>query len=150
MGGSEIQNFDALPFVIAFPIIWTLTVVLIARIGGWSQLAREYPARTQLGGRRFRFQSGRMRLGTGYGSCLMVGSDPAGLHLEVLFPFRPGHPALFIPWSDVTVRDDRKSVRGGITLGFSRVPEVPLVLSGKLVEQLADASSGAFRYARVD
>jgi hypothetical protein len=80
----------------------------------------------------------------------MVGSDPAGLHLEVLFPFRPGHPALFIPWSDVTVRDDRKSVRGGITLGFSRVPEVPLVLSGKLVEQLADASSGAFRYARVD
>lgn len=150
MGGSEIQSFDALPFVVAFPLIWTVTVVLIARIGGWAQLAREYPARTQLGDRRFRFQSGRMRLGSGYGSCLMIGSDPAGLYLEVLFLFRPGHPALFIPWSDVTVRDDRKSIRGGVALGFSRVPEVPLVLAGKLVEQLADASSGAFRYVHVD
>ena len=31
--------------------------------------------------------------------------------------------------ADVTVREDRKSIRGGVTLSFSRVPEVPLVLA---------------------
>jgi hypothetical protein len=76
----------------------------------------------------------------------MIGSDPPGLHLAVLFIFRPGHPPLFIPWSEVSVRRDRGPSRRGVALSFSRDPGIPLVLSRKLVSEIADASLGGFEY----
>jgi hypothetical protein len=78
----------------------------------------------------------------------MIGSDPVGLHLAVLFPFRPGHPPLFIPWSEVSVREGWNPTRRGVALSFLRVPEVPLVLSTKLAGRLAESSSGAFAHVR--
>ena len=138
------DDLGALPFFVAFPLIWVGVVTLIARFGGWARLAREYPGRPQLGGRRFRFRSGRMRFQTGYGSCLTLGSDPMGLHLEILFLFRPGHPAIFVPWSDVSVREDPGRARRNAELRFQRAPEVPLVVGRRLARELADASSGAF------
>jgi hypothetical protein len=144
--GGEIEDPGALPFLVAFPMIWAMAAVLVARLGGWARLGREYPAQPQNGGRRFRFQSGRMRFWTGYGSCLMIGSDPLGLHLAVLFIFRPGHPPLFIPWSEVSVCEDRVPTRRGVALSFIRAPEIPLILNTKLMSELAQASSGGFDF----
>ena len=95
--GNGFEEIGALSFFVGFPLVWVMTVVLIGRFGGWAKLGREYPERPQLGGHRFRFQSARMKLGARYGSCLVIGSDPAGLHVAVFFLFRPGHPPLFIP-----------------------------------------------------
>jgi len=39
-----------------------------------------------------------------YNGCLTVGADPMGISLNVMALFRPGHPALFIPWREITVR----------------------------------------------
>jgi hypothetical protein len=36
-----------------------------------------------------------------YGGSLNIYSSPEGLYLSVLFPFRLGHPPLFIPWDAV-------------------------------------------------
>jgi len=134
---------SAIEFLVAFPVIWVAVVLVISRLGGWASLSREYPPRAQVGGRRFRFQSGRMRFRTGYGSCLTVGSDPTGLHVSIVFLFRPGHRRLFLPWSDVSFHEGS---RRGVSLRFSRVPHVPLILSKRLAAGLAEASSGVFRY----
>jgi hypothetical protein len=145
--GNGFEEIGALSFFVGFPLVWVMTVVLIGRFGGWAKLGREYPERPQLGGHRFRFQSARMKLGARYGSCLVIGSDPAGLHVAVFFLFRPGHPPLFIPWHEVSVRNERGPTRRGVVLNFHRAPEVPFILSEKLAGKLAEASSGAFRYS---
>jgi len=134
---------SAIEFFIAFPVIWVVVVFAIGKFGGWTRLAGQYPSKPQVGGRCFRFQSGRMRFRTGYGSCLAVGSDPFGLHLSILFLFRPGHPPLFLPWSEITIH---QGSRRGVALRFSRVPDVPIILSKRLAVQLAEASSGIFSY----
>jgi hypothetical protein len=134
---------SAIEFLIAFPLIWVVVVAALGRFGGWTRLSREYPARPPVGGRRFRFQSGRLRFGTGYGDCLTVGSDPAGLHLSILFLFRPGHGPAFFPWSEVSVREGS---RRGVAFQFGRVPDVPLILSKQLAKELAEASAGGLAY----
>ena len=68
-----------------------------------------------------------------------MGSDPTGLHLSILFLFRPGHRPAFVPWSEVSVREGS---RRGVAIRFARVPDVPLILSKRLVGELAEASAG--------
>jgi hypothetical protein len=134
---------NTVEFFVAFPVIWVAVVFAIGKFSGWTRLAGQYPSSPQVGGRCFRFQSGRMRFGAGYGSCLTVGSDPNGLHVSILFLFRPGHCRLFFPWSEITVH---QGSRRGVLLRFSRVPDVPIILSKVLVAQLAEASSGGISY----
>lgn len=133
---------SAIEFFVAFPLIWVFTLVAIGRLGGWARLARQYPARPQAGGVRLRFRSGRMRYRTGYGGCLILGADPAGLHLSIFFLFRPGHPPLFVPWPEVSAH---VRSRHGVALGFARAPGVPLILGRSLAAKLADASAGGLR-----
>jgi hypothetical protein len=46
-------------------------------------------------------QSGRLGM-VNYGSCLTIHVSEAGMFLAVFPLFRPGHPRLFIPWSEFT------------------------------------------------
>jgi hypothetical protein len=85
-----------------------------------------------------------MRFGTSYGSCLTLVSGPAGLHLSILFLFRPGHRPAFFPWPEVSVHE---GFRRGVALRFARTPDVPLILSRRLAQELAEASSGNFTYS---
>lgn len=59
------------------------------------------------------FQSARVRWTSRYGNCLSVGAAPVGLKLSIFFLFRPGHPSLFLPWSDpgLTSNSKRRSQR---------------------------------------
>lgn len=134
---------SAIEFFIAFPVIWIAVVLFISRIGGWASLSRKYPTRPRAGGRLFRFQSGRMRFRAGYGGCLTPCSEPAGLHLSILFLFRPGHRPIFFPWSEVRLHEGS---RRGVVLQFNRVPGVPLILSQRLAAELAEASAGGLIY----
>ena len=49
-----------------------------------------------------------MRWGANYNNCLTIGVDTAGLYLSPLFFFRIGHPPLFIPWTEISLRGRRK------------------------------------------
>jgi hypothetical protein len=65
---------------------------------------------------------------TSYGSCLIVGVDPTGIRLSILFPFRIGHPPLFLPWRALRIDPPSKwwwrttlvvkAAQEGVTLRF--------------------------------
>jgi hypothetical protein len=85
--------------VVVFPIFWGGTLLLLSYIGGWSRLAEHYRSDRSEWGKMFYLRSARVGW-VGYGSCLTFGVSGAGLHMSVLFPFRVGHPPLFIPWGE--------------------------------------------------
>ncbi|MBX3468307.1 MAG: hypothetical protein KF878_15660 [Planctomycetes bacterium] len=96
---------ELLPLLL-FPLLWVAILVVIALVGGWSLLARDHravarPAEVQ------RFVSGRFGLLMNYNHCLVVAAADEGLFLGVLLPFRPGHPDLLVPWSEVRVLEER-------------------------------------------
>lgn len=84
-----------------------------------------------------------MRMGTNYGSCLIVGVNPEGIRLSVLFLFRIGHPPLFIHWPEVSMREKRflfffKQVE----LRFAKCSSIPFVISRRLMNKISDALGG--------
>lgn len=129
--------------LVAIPVIWCATTVLVGWLTGWARLARAYPHQPQREGQRFRFQTIHMAHKGGYGSCVAFGATPFGLHLSILALFRPGHPPIFVPWSDVAAR--RKD-GARVVLEFTREPSIPVIMPPSLAAKIAAASRGAFRY----
>ena len=95
-------------------LLWLGVSALLARIGGWSTLARTYRAKYPVVGERFRFISasmGKPRLPVNYKRCLFMVVNRHGLHISVLFPFRFRSPPLFIPWSAVESVNEKPFLR---------------------------------------
>lgn len=110
--------------------------LLPPRLSGWSRLAECYREERPFQGPKRRFQTLWLRWLTHYGNCATVGADGFGLHLSMFFLLRLGHPPLFIPWSEIEVREGRRSVLmpfATMELSFRQVPGV----SVRMREELA-------------
>ena len=88
-------------FVVAFSALWTGIVWLTSRLGGWADLAEEFPATGRIEGEEFKFCSARLRYVVNYSHCLTITVTPSGLHIIPMIFFRLGHPALLIPWQAI-------------------------------------------------
>ena len=94
--------------VVAFPVLfvgfWCLVCCLIARIGGWRELAREFPGDDPPGAEIDRIGWISMRIGFfgNYRSAVNVRVFHAGLHLRPILVFQACHPPVFIPWPSIS------------------------------------------------
>ncbi len=90
--------------VIAVPALLfaviSLSLFVVAALGGWRRLAEFYPANDLPTGRRFLWQSGSLGW-VNYSGCLTIYSGPEGIYLATMWPFRAGHPPLLLPWSEI-------------------------------------------------
>jgi hypothetical protein len=77
-----------------------------------------------------------------YGSCLTLGTNPRGFYLATLWMFRFGHPALLIPWEDITATITKQWFFSRAQFEFSKTPGITLNLSKRLAETIASASGG--------
>src|SRR5437868_1249525 len=125
-----------------FVIVWLVVLNLIALIGGCTRLARSYRAPAHFDGTCWRMRSGMGRFSVHYGNCLQLGANVEGLRIAVLFPFRPGHPPLFFPWSDIAIQYERMWLSRWARLEFAQEPGVPLYLPERLMEKIAATVAG--------
>lgn len=88
-------------FAIGFPLFWMAIVSLIARVGGWSELAKRFGSDAPAEGDLFTWCSARLRMFCNYSNCLRVTVSDAGIHIRTLIFFKVGHRPLFIPWQAV-------------------------------------------------
>lgn len=124
--------------ILLVPALWFGLISLIGAFGGWGSLAREYRAWDAFEGRTWRFQS--VKLGqANYGGCVSVGAGERGLYLSLLFPFRPGHPPLLIPWEEISASQGTFLFARYVDLRFVRVPSLRLRLSEALAGKLQQA-----------
>jgi hypothetical protein len=101
MSGVSAITITIAGFLVGFPLLWFAIVHLLARLGGWTRLAREFTAEGRRQGERFSWRSGGIGRFVHYNHCLDVAISHAGIALHPVLPFRPGHAPLLIPWSSV-------------------------------------------------
>lgn len=133
------MNNPYLPFLF-FVLFWFGLIVVFSFWGGWRQLAQYYRYAGQAINKKKHMQSVSMRAGMGYRNCLTIGASFEGLYMAILFPFRAGHPPLFIPWHDIKIK--RKSYFGFpmLELTFVQVPSVILRIPQELGSFLEGAA----------
>lgn len=96
-------------FPLFFAAVWLLVAAILATVGGWAELARQYrdPGHdfrgniVQLPGSSLSMRRGRMPFPANYKHCVTLTLPGTGLHLRVMSVFRFRHPPLFIPWGQM-------------------------------------------------
>ncbi len=115
--------FAVSSLLLAFTVIWIFGFV-ISCISGWRRLANRFLTDRDFPLHKRRFQSASMRLLMGYNNALTLASDVEGVYAGMTI-FIPGHPRLFVPWTDVRVDSSRtfmwRTVRT-LSLGPDAIP----------------------------
>lgn len=129
---------------------WSILLSLIARLSGWSALAEHYEATDTHDGPKRRFQSIAMErvklVPSNYGGIVEFGADPHGLHLSLFILFRPSHPPLVIPWSDLAVETRQVLMWTQVVLTAARAPGVKIIIQSAAAEWIAAQSGGLFAF----
>ena len=132
--------------MVLFVVLSLLGAVAMARIAGWPALARLYPAAAPPAGRNFGFCTGALGRRTfpiRYRRCLRIILNDQGLYASLMFPFKIGAPAIFVPWSEVRRYEVQRVMRATIvTLDFKGHPNA-LALVGPAGEAARDAFEAA-------
>jgi hypothetical protein len=128
-------------FVIFFVCMWSLSVFIISLVGGWWRLAGHYRATMPFTGQRWSWQMGWLGWSR-YRAVLTVGADTSGLYLEVMRIFRIGHPALWIPWTDITAEEGQWWLFPVMVFRFAQAPGVTLKLLRDTGEKALAARDG--------
>lgn len=93
-------------FVPLFVVTWFLSLQLLAAMSGWRELARVYPAPESMEvSAEWRFRGCSMRYGSRYNGCLTIATNAMGIRLTLWPIFRPAHPPLFIPWTEIAATE---------------------------------------------
>ena len=127
-----------------FIVGWIVLMRLISAGTGWRSLARFYRSERPFSGKKYHAQSARLRAGMGYNYILTIGADPQGLYVSVFFLFGAGHPALFIPWADISGVAKRVWKVEVVLLSFERSPKIPFWISRRLADNISQASGAQF------
>jgi hypothetical protein len=129
---------------IYFVCLWSGVSLMVSLIGGWFELGRAYRAVTPFRGNRWHLQDACLRFLTSYRGALTVGANAEGFYASVFPLFRIGHPPLFIPWQDVSVRPDKCLWVRVYEFKFRQVPTVRFRLREKIGKKIQEAAGSAW------
>ena len=124
--------------------LWLLISAIVSYIGGWFSLSRAFCAPDEFKGPKWKFQSGRMRWGTNYGSILTLGANQDGLYLAVMPLFRFMHPHLLVPWNEIKVRRSKGRLFEYVTFLMGHEVSIPLKVLGKVASKLRDIAGSSW------
>jgi hypothetical protein len=97
-----VELFELLGAFAGIIAVVAAILFLLARMSGWSGLAKLYKTNGHPAGMFWRFRGGVLGR-VSYGGSLTIGSGPRGLYLATVFPYKMSHPALLIPWDEIAV-----------------------------------------------
>jgi hypothetical protein len=132
-----------LTILAAYAVFWYLLISLLGVISGWAKLGRRYPA-DRFEGKKYHFRSASLRFAMNYNGCVTVGVNEEGLYLSVILILRPGHPAAFVPWGDVTAKPVDRWVSRYLEFRFKDAPHVRVRFRRTFGEQIASAAMRAW------
>jgi len=136
---SSIAQDPAL-LILMLVSFWLASFFLTSFISGWFGLARIYRANQSFQGERWNLQRAKFIFVFGYTYLLTVGANTEGLFLSVFFLFRVGHPPLFIPWQDVSIRPTKFLWFRMYLFEFRQKPSVKVRLRESLGKKIQAAA----------
>ncbi|MEM6476728.1 MAG: hypothetical protein AAF687_11230 [Pseudomonadota bacterium] len=148
MSGTATVLTVVLLFAIVFPAIWLGVTTLIAKVGGWSRLERDFPDRpnaTTL--KRFRFSNGHLGhplFGASYSGILTFEVCEAGLRIRVWKLFGWFSNPLFLPWDRFRTERYQWFIWDACRIYWGPETRDSMIIYRRLAERLALASDGRF------
>jgi len=128
-------------FPFYFAALWVLVTYWIALVGGWRLLAKRFRLQGTFLGQKWNMQSVRMRALSHYNNALTVGADNTGLFIVPFILFRAWHPALFVPWTEITVRKTTQLFFfKSVVLRLGRSEQIPFAIRPKLAARIEAAA----------
>jgi hypothetical protein len=123
----------------AYVLFWCGLSIVLARLTGWTALARRYQASDGVAGRRWHFQHANFRWCLSYSGALTVEANSRGLSISIWPIFRAGHPTLSIPWTAMRIEMRRSFWLGEyMELQFQELPGVYIRFSRRLARRIAE------------
>lgn len=130
-------------FLLCFILLWVTVCWVVSHACGWTALAKIYRATEDASGIPVRL--GAARIGRGFigrfRNVLTLWVGTQGVQLRMLFLFRVNNPALFIPWSDISVSHGREFFSDYVELHFSGAPEIPLRIYAQAAQMVRAAAA---------
>src|SRR6267154_5082411 len=138
------QNFPIF-FPFFFLGMWIAIAYWVALMGGWRLLAKRFRLQGPFLGETWHMQSASMRWLTNYNGALTIGADTTGLFIVPVFFFRVWHPALFIPWTEITATSRTQLYFFKVVeLRLGRAEEIPFRIKGTLAAKIEAAAGTAW------
>ncbi len=105
---TESPTTFGLLFALSFVAVWLFVTWIASRASGWHRMRQRFgnPGPFATGGERIRFASAQIGWGN-YSGALDLRVSSSGLYLATIPFFRPFHPPLFIPWTEIEVHPAR-------------------------------------------
>ena len=130
-----------LPLVLAgFVVFWCIVVALVSWLTGWAILARRFRAQSEPNGDVRTagpwLLTIYMRFWTHYGGIVKMTAASDALYLRIMFLFRPGHPPLRIPWSEIGFSRTRYLLCPFVALTLGNEEKIPLRISERAARKL--------------
>lgn len=139
---SLFDLLEAHPFVTI--AIWLLIIFSFLNLfGSWSKLTKRYATKYHFKGKTWKFQSASVG-NTAYSNCVTVGSDHQGLYLSPFVIFRFGHPAILIPWEQLTLITEERFFNQLYYLEVADCSKIRIFVSDRLLHRISQSSQGHF------
>lgn len=136
-----IKHYFPYIFPFYFAALYALAMYWIALVGGWRLLAKRFRLQGTFAGEKWTRQSAAMRWLTRYNNILTIGADGAGLYVVPFVLFRAWHPALFVPWSEITdIQETQFLFIKFVMMRLGRAEEIPFKIRASLAAKLQAAA----------
>jgi len=121
----------------AFVLLWFFGLWLGSRVCGWRRLAEHYRSTSSFDCEMVQWTSARLGF-CNYNGVLSVGVSEVGFYVIPVLIYRPFHPPLLIPWTEIEadVRRSRFSVWNSARLTFPPVPRTAITLYGRVIDSV--------------
>jgi hypothetical protein len=122
--------------ILAWIPFFAAIMMIVARIGGWRELADKYPQTHIIDGTTWRWQHLGLRRGVSYNMIVTVAASAEGVRFHLPWMFRAGHRAIFLPWNELTITRRNRMFGVVVSLQPAGTPHIPVHMTAKLAEKL--------------
>jgi hypothetical protein len=120
--------------------MWCIVCFVVSLFSGWFALSGRFRQQSEpYGDTRSAgpfFYAIYMRFWGHYSSVIRMTAAEDALYLSVLLPFRPGHPPLRIPWSEIQFSRTRRLWRQYVVLALGNQERIPFRISERMARKL--------------
>ncbi len=142
MQAASVSSLLATPFGIAIfiAILWCAVCFLVSFMTGWFSLGRRFKRQSDPYGETRTagpfFYGVYMRFWGHYSSVIRLTAAADALYASVLFPLRPGHPPLRLPWNEIQIGKAKFLWRSYVLLTLGNQERIPMRISERMARNL--------------
>jgi hypothetical protein len=132
----------AFPFVLLLlaPAGWCVALLAVSILSGWSELAPRFPRNSEPLGPVYAsgswFNLVYLRNWCKYSGAINFEAAEDALYLNAIPLFRPFHPPLRIPWSEIRISSSTYLFKDFLVLTLGNAEQIPLRISSGLARDL--------------